>query len=44
MPQSLEVYSEYLIGFVEVLRDHPELTNHGHVVRIASPAWHDMHM
>jgi hypothetical protein len=27
-----------------VLRDHPDLTDHGHIVRIASPTWHEVHM
>jgi hypothetical protein len=44
MWQSLEVCSEYLIGFIEVLRNHPDVADYTHVVCIAGPAGHDVHM
>ena len=44
MRQSLEVGDEYLVGVIKELRNDSDVTDHGHIVRVASPTRHDVHM
>ena len=44
LTQRLEVRQQQSVGVVKMLRNDAHLADHGHIVGIAVPAWHHMHM
>jgi hypothetical protein len=42
--QRLEVRHQHGVSLVKVLRNDAHLTDHGHIVGIAVPAWYHMHV